>query len=537
MNRNALPSIVLTLIALPVVALAQTPPTTTVKKSPQPAAPAKAAPAAAEKVAEPATVEEAAKVLDLRTFPVMEGAKIGSLHTLGMLMYEAKGTTAAAYEFQRKELLKRGFKELPGTYTSKETHAGHFTKDGFVVAASASDAGYDPAKAGMSSVAVINSGNVALDKLPLPPGTKPFHPRPTEASYTTTAKVEETAAACRKLLLAAGWEPYGKAVRDPNQPDSSMEHFKRSAIKLQLWVMTTPAEGGKTLIRYTTDLLQADLPFPPETADPRYSDHQKTLRFDSPQDQTDAILAFYQEKLPKQGWKATTERPILDQRNRSQFLVFRNANKDLLYLDLAQYTDIVRVTLKHQNEQEFAEEERLFKEKAEQERLAEAKRNMKVNVAVPLPAKAANLEKSEANLFEFTLATGSGAAALEAFRQHFTKEGWTEEKGAKFDKTTGDLDFKKGEASLGFSYSDIGFGDVEIRVSASKNVVLEPIASKDRPAADAPMAKAKPPVIPGLPALPPGVELPADVEALLKKALEDAGQAAPPAKKPAKKAP
>jgi len=533
MNRIALHCLVLTLIGLQPTVLAQTPPKTGVKKSPQPAAPAKAAPATAEKPTEAATVEEAARVLDLRTFPVIEGAKIGSLHTLGMLIYEAKGTTAAAYEFQRKELLKRGFKELPGTYSCKETHSGHFTKDGFVVAASASDAGYDPAKVGWSSVAVINSGNVALDKLPLPSGTQPFHPRPTEASYTTTAKVEETADACRKLLLAAGWLPYGQTSRDPNQPDSSMQYFKRNAIKLQLWVMTTPADGGKTLIRYTADLLQADLPAPPDTADPRYTDYQKTLRFDSPEDQTDKILAFYQERLPKQGWKATTERPILDQRNRSQFLVFRNANKDLLYLDLAQYTGIVRVTLKHQNEQEVAEEERLFKEKAEQERLAEAKRNMKVNVAVPLPAKAAKLEKSEANLFEFSLTTGSGPAALEAFRQHFTKEGWTEEKGAKFDKNTGDLDFKKGEARLGFSYFDIGFGDVEIRVSATNNVMLEPIASKDKPAEGAP--KAKTPAIPGLPALPPGVELPADVEALLKKALEDAGQAAPPAKKPAGK--
>lgn len=530
MNRKIQGYFTLLLIAAPLAASAQAP-KAGAKKSPPAAAPAKASSAAAAKPAEPATAQEAAQVLDLRTFPVMEGAKVGAHHTLGMLMYEAKATTAAAFEFQKKELLKRGFMELPGTYVSKETCSGHFAKNGFIVAATASDAGYDPAKVGWASVSVINSGNVALDRLPLPGGTKPFHPRPTEASYTTAAKVDETAAACRKLLLASGWEPYGQTAKDPNQPDSSTQWFKRNAIKLQAWVSTTPAEGGKTLIRYTAELLQADLPAPPGTADPRYTDFQKTLRFDSPQDQTDAILAFYQERLPKLGWKATTEKPIVDDRTKSQFLVYRNANKDLLSLDLARYSGIVRVTLKHQNEQELAEEERLVKQKAEEARLAEAKRNLKVNVAVPLPAKAANLDKSEANLFEFTLASGGGPAALEAFRQHFKKEGWTEEQGATFDKNAGDLGFTKSEARLNFSYIDVGLGDVEIRVSGSKNVVLQPVASKDKPPAEAPMAKAKTPAIPGLPALPPGVELPADVEAILKKALEDAGKGAPPAKK------
>src|SRR6478672_1947092 len=67
-----------------------------------------------QKAEEPATVEEAAKVLDLRTFPRMDGAQESSLQSLGMLMYSAKGTPKEAFEFQRQELAKRGFKELPG---------------------------------------------------------------------------------------------------------------------------------------------------------------------------------------------------------------------------------------------------------------------------------------------------------------------------------------------------------------------------------------------------------------------------------------
>ena len=419
----------LAIIGAPLVAAAQTPPKTAAKKSPPASKLAKPVePAASAKPAEPATPEAAAKVLDLRTFPLMEGAKVGGIHTLAILMYEAKGTPQAAFEFQRRELAKRGFKELPGGYSSADTNSGHFTKEGFTVAVSSSP-GYDPAKKGWSNVTLVNNGNVDLQKLPVPPGVKPFHPQPTEASYTTTAKPVETAVACRKLLLAAGWEPYGEASPDALQPDSSMQYFKRNGIKLQSWIMTTPAEGGKTLIRYSTDLLSADLPAPPGTDDPDYNDSQKTLRFAAAADKSDAIIAFYKERLTKMGWKATTDKPIVDDQKNTKFLIFRNTAKELLSLDLDVYEDKVEVKLFHQTAAELAEEERLAKEHAEKEKLAEAERNKKFTVRVPLPAEAENLDKVSERTIEFELATGSGPKALAALRDHYVKEGWTEEEG------------------------------------------------------------------------------------------------------------
>jgi hypothetical protein len=476
-----------------------------------------------ERAAQPATPEQAARVLDLRKFPRMEGANVGSLHTLGMLMYEAKGQPKAAFDFQRQQLAKLGFQEMKGGYASPQSASGYFAKGGFTVSVSASEVSGDPKKAGWSNVTLVNSGNIDLAKLPVPPGTKPFHPSPIEASYTTSAKVQPTAAECRKLLLAAGWEPYGQAGNGGNESDSAMQYFKQNAIKLQLWVMTTPVEGGKTLIRYSTDLLSADLPAPPDATDPRYDDEQKTLRMDEPSPRTDAILAFYQERLPKLGWKATTDRPIVDDRTKSQFLVFRNAHKDLLSLDMAQFTDIVRVTLRHQTEAEVAEEEFLAKAEAEKQRLADEKRNRKVKVSLPLPAKAEKVEK-DANRLEFTLANGSGPATLTAFRDHFKKQGWTEEEGTDLGENTGEIDFKKDMLALRISYFDIGFGGAEFTVSGSPNVVLETTTAKgsqsDKPAAESPKAKAKKPAIPGLPDLPPGVELPDDVKELLDKALK-----------------
>lgn len=529
-------------------AAAQTVPKASGKKAPAAEKPAAAAPKATPKPAtkatdkpvektsvkpaEPATAEEAAKVLDLRTIALMEGAVVGNSRSLGMLMYEAKGTPKAAFEFQKQLLAKLGFKELPGGYSDAANCSGAFTKEGYRVAVSTSESYSSPKKPGWSSITLVNDGNVALEKLPVPPGVKPFYPQAYRAAYTIETKPAETLDACRKLLLAAGWEPYGKAGEE-------MRYFKRNAIKLQLSVSTPPGAEGKTLIQYSSELLQVDLPAPPNTEDPRYTDSQKTLRFDSPQDQTEAILAFYQERLPKMGWKATTEKPVTDDRTKEQFVVYRNAQKELLWLDLTQFTSIVRVKLRHQTAAEVAEEERLFKEKAELEKQKLAKRNMKVKVAVPLPANAENIDKQQENLFEFTLATGSGPAALGQLRKHFLQEGWKEEEGTELEKNTGNLVLKKEEARLRFSYFDTGIADAEIRVSGSSNMVLEPAATKEKTDADEPKTEKKPkkkPALPGLPELPPGVEIPEDVKELLKKALEEAGdKTPPPGKKPAPK--
>lgn len=494
-----------------------------------------AEPTAEKAPVEPATVESATRVLDLRTYPVPEGAQVSdSMRTLAILMFEAKGGVKESYELQRKQLVDRGWKELPGTYLEDTTASGHFSKDGFVVAASASPAFSDPKKTGWSSVTLVNHGNVVLAELPVPPGVKNFYSNASEASYSTEANVADTAAACRKLLLADGWAPYGTASSDPKSP---MMYFKRNAIRLMAWISSAPALGNKTIIKYSTDLLSADLPIPPDAPDPRYDDSDKTLRFDAPDGQADAIIAFYQKQFAKQGWKATTDRPIVDEKKETQFLVFRNPQGDMISLDLARFTGIVRVKVEHQSAAEVAEADRRFKEEAERHRRELAKKNMKVKVAVPLPALAAKIEQDKPNLFEFTLATGEGPTAFHFFQDHFSKLGWKEEDGARTEKHSGSLYFKKDEAQIRFSYFDTGLADLEITVSGSQQVVFEPQPTLDKSQrGGAPKTAKKPGLadIPGMPKLPPGVELP-DVPEVndLLKTLKEAGVDAPTATKKA----
>src|SRR5678816_1584044 len=57
----------------------------------------------------PATVQEAAQVLDLSTIPLMEGAQAPDSRQVANLSYGASGDVKAGFEFHRKALLAQGW--------------------------------------------------------------------------------------------------------------------------------------------------------------------------------------------------------------------------------------------------------------------------------------------------------------------------------------------------------------------------------------------------------------------------------------------
>src|SRR5215475_6742412 len=84
----------------------------------------------------PATVEQAAKVLDLATFPLMDGAKSAESRHVANFSYVAPGDPKKALEFHRKAFGAQGWKELPNSTESDESASAMFARDGFVVALS-----------------------------------------------------------------------------------------------------------------------------------------------------------------------------------------------------------------------------------------------------------------------------------------------------------------------------------------------------------------------------------------------------------------
>lgn len=292
----------------------------------------------------PASPAEAARVLNLTTFPLIPGSQNPSQRTIANLLYRAPGDVKAGYEFQRKNLLELKWKELPNAAVTDQYASGMFTRAGFSLSVSVM-----PSRPpGNADVTLHNLGNVDLSKLPLPPNTKPVYVGPASAMHVTEAAVPATADACRQLLLADGWEPYGTAG------DSAV--YKKNAVQLHATVQSAPAQGGKTMISYIAEQLSADIPAPPEAEDLRYVDLLRRLGFQTSVDKA-AVAAFYKQALAKKGWKANQEELLSV--DKKFIMAFRNADKDLLWMDVLPGIDGKQIIeISYQSGAEVTESER-----------------------------------------------------------------------------------------------------------------------------------------------------------------------------------
>ncbi|WP_165068165.1 hypothetical protein [Paludisphaera rhizosphaerae] len=420
--------------------------------------PLAAAPASAD---EPATVAEAAAMLNLATFPLMPGGESKASRRLAGLDYTAQGDVRGAYAFQKKMLEERGWKEAPGGYQSDQSSSGTFVKGGYTISVTTTPS-YEPNAAGKVDVHLTNHGNVEVGKLPVPPDARPLYSFPTVAAYVTEKPVKETADAIRTLMTAQGWAPYGQA--------GDSLYFKKNAVKVSAFPSTAPAQGGKTVIQLSSELMSVDLPAPAEAVNAAYADVTKALSLEvdmTPQ----ALVAFYKDRLGRAGWKPTTEQASkIDFRD---LLIFRNEAKDILTLKIHESNGKLRADLEQRTAAELEEAMRLAREaeakrKADAEeyarKAAEKEAQNRVKVAIKLPA-GANSVKHARDELEFRLPAGQAAGAVKAIHSALVRDGW-KGKTPKFEPLadSASLD-KKPAATLVIAYFDTGFGAAEVRIS------------------------------------------------------------------------
>ena len=412
----------------------------------------------------PATVEEAAKVLDLSNFPLMDGAKSTESRHVANLSYVAPGDPKKALEFNRKAFTDKGWKELPNSTISDDSASAMFARDGFVVSLSVIP--YE--KTGVS-IRLQNLGNVKPGKLPVPPGTKAVYVGDPTAMYETQAAVPATADAIRKLFVAQGWVPYGTA--------GDTEVFKKNAILATSTVSSAPAQGGKTMIQYSNQLISSDIPAPQGVDDLRYVDEPPELTFATTNQA--AVVDFYRKTLAAAGWKSTMDKMVdVDEK---PTMIFRNPAKEMITLAVPyDYgSGKLGVSVRFQSATELAERDRKMKEMAPRLRAeAEAKaakeakeaaelaeKNKPPKVAVTLPAGAKDVKQTNDSI-KFTLGKGKAKAAIESLRGQFRDAGWKEEH-ASMAAMAGTLSFsKEGGGSVTVTYSDTGFMPTEISLSA-----------------------------------------------------------------------
>lgn len=423
------------------------------------------APAGGLAAQEVATVEAAAKAVDLSTFPLMPGAVAKGPRRLAELGYSAGGDARGAFDFQKRTLEAAGWSELAGGYQSDQACSGVFGKDGFKVAVTTS-----PGAAGMVEVRLQNLGNVDPSKLPVPPDARPMYAFPTAAAFLAEKGTAETADALQALLKAQGWVPYGEA--------GDVRFFKKNAVRLTARSTAAPAQGGKTMIQLSAELMSVDLPAPAKTLATAYADSTKSLSLDV--DMTaDALADFYREGLGEAGWEPTTEKPVKD--GPESFLIFRNEAEDLAILEMRDVGDRLRATLTHRTAAEEAEitrkgEAAVAKRKAESKRqadMAAAKAAAdRVTFSVTVPKDARDV-KYDGGGVEFKLPAGRATAVVESICGALQKAGWKGD--AKLTPLAGAVVLtKKTGVVATIVYADTGFDDASVTITAVGAEVEKP---------------------------------------------------------------
>jgi hypothetical protein len=304
----------------------------------------------------PATVAEATKILSFAEYPLPAGTEPLPWRCASELSFESPGKAKPIFEAQRKYFLDRGWEELPNTYVSDEACNATLSKEGFII--SLSVAGSSAADSGEKvRVTMCNHGNANLPGLPAPAGSKPLYGGPVTAMHVCETGADETKEACRKLLAEKGWTPYGVLG------DTLV--FKQNAIRLTANISEAPAQGGKITIQYSAQLMSADLPAIDGAIKVVFIDNPARLTLETAKS-VDEISKFYCDALAKQGWKATTEKPIHSEEKDEQ--IFRNPAKDMLWLTIEPSGDDCKIKLDFKLAADVEATEKRLREKFEKEK-------------------------------------------------------------------------------------------------------------------------------------------------------------------------
>lgn len=393
-----------------------------------------------------ATVAEAARQLDLRKFPLLMGADEDADRQLARVFYRVQADVRGGFDFQRSELLRLKWKELAGSYLTDEVCSAAFEKDGFRVSVSVSQTG----KPGEITVTLTQHGNVDVAALPVPKGAKGPYDTPVSKAWVTEEPLEQTRQTISTLLRERGWTPYGNA--------GDLQFFKQNAVRLHARVFAAPAQGNKTTIDYSAELMSADLPAPPGATRVDYSDSQ--LSFDTSLTIAETE-AFYRDTLKKAGWQATTEQMIKDLVN--QFLIFRNPDKQLMQLELQTFEGKSRGRLLLQSAEQVELTLKLAQKKSSEGDTSQPTRLPIVKISLPEGAK--NI-RSEPEELEFELPAGKARGVVSSWQKEFTSRGW-EELEAVLDAMAGVVVLEKDLQSLTITYTDTRVLPATVTLSAT----------------------------------------------------------------------
>lgn len=413
-----------------------------------------------EKPATAATVQQAASVIDLSKFPLVDGAEEPNTRVIAGQGYTAQGNLVDVARSLQKKLSADGWKELDGAQFIDGYASAFYQKQGFLLSLSVMPG----AKPGSVSVNLKNHGNVDLKKLPVPKGATELYSFPGTTAYLTDLKVSDANVELKKLLTSAGWKPFGETT--------ASFFVRQNAVRLQVMVSEAPAQPGKTAIQFSSEQLSLDLPVPGDATLIDYKDSSTQMLVDSPSKQA-KVVDFYVAELGKQNWEPTTENPI-----RIDFhdhLIFRNSEKEMLEIEFQEVDEKTRATITFTTAEEVERLDKRARElaamkKKELEEEEERKRNPpKITVQAPSGAQAREKEKKS---IEFSIGSGKAQAAVAAWIKTYEDDGWKLTSNVN-ESVAGNFDLKKDKVELHVDFVDPGFIPGEITISVRGNYQLE----------------------------------------------------------------
>ena len=386
--------------------------------------------------------------IDLRSFPMVGGEPKPNHRVLASQSYTTTAMVQGAAESIVKSLVDSGWAKTPDTVISDAYASATFTRNGYVLSLTVTPSG----EAGRVAVNLANHGNVDLKSIPLPDGCDEVFASPVMVMLRCKSGADETRKQIAGMLADARWEPLGDA--------GGSIYVRKDGVKLLVNVQSAPGFDGDTSIQIMTEQLSHDLPLPPGAVGVQYSDAIGSLRFDHV-GPIGEVVGFYRATLGQAGWQATTEDPI--KIGFRDHMIFRNAAKELLELEMHSVDEMTRVALTFTGSEEVAAADQKAGELAAAMKAKAEAEKVVPEVSVRLPASAKVAKKGEKQI-DFAVKNGRGRDFARALTQSLEADGWKATVNVA-EAVAGDIDFEKDGKRLQLSYTDTGFLAPEVSLS------------------------------------------------------------------------
>jgi hypothetical protein len=244
--------------------------------------------------------------------------------------------------------------------------------------------------------------------------------------------------------------------------------FRKGTTQLTAFISAAPAQGGKTMAQFSSELLSAEIPLFPGASNAQFSDNPAQLFFDSGKSMDD-VVEFYRQTLSESGWKPTTDSLI--KVSIYDVMIFRNPAGDMMRLQLHNFDDQARVLIRYSTAAQVTELELLAEKQAQKRMTATppADDTEVLQVAIPADAKEVVAKRDS---IEFQLAAGKAKKIVEGWRRQYLEAGWKEQT-AVLQDVAGSIIMTRGSQTLAIVYTDVGFMPAEVSIDAT-GIKLEP---------------------------------------------------------------